>query len=211
MKQWPLTAQWWLPLVLIASACHSSTRPSPTASLVVTPAGQAIVGVTRLRFSGAATGLVGDSLRYEWSFGDGTTGDGALLGHVFQTAGTFDVTLTASDARGGAASAGARVTVRSLDGAWSDPTPGPAGYGLGFNLAQRGNELESDINSPGNCPNFEGGPPWGTLHGYVEDPRAVRWTLVCVVERHFTGVADDSLNSITGRYDTGRTVTYFRH
>ena len=46
----------------------------------------------------------GSITSYAWNFGDGTAGSGAVVTHVYRTAGTFVVTLTVTD-NGGAASA----------------------------------------------------------------------------------------------------------
>ncbi len=42
---------------------------------------------------------------YEWSFGDGTTASGSIVGHTFDAAGTRDVTLRVTDNDGGAGTA----------------------------------------------------------------------------------------------------------
>lgn len=55
----------------------------------------------------------GDALRYHWDFGDGTHGGGAQLAHVFPSAGSYTVTLTVDDGRGGRASTTHEVTVTS--------------------------------------------------------------------------------------------------
>ena len=41
---------------------------------------------------------------YAWNFGDGSTGSGASLSHTYTTAGTYTVTLSVTDADGGAVS-----------------------------------------------------------------------------------------------------------
>lgn len=53
----------------------------------------------------------GDSLSYSWDFGDGATGNGATISHIFTTGGTYNARLTVSDGKGG--SAAATVTVRA--------------------------------------------------------------------------------------------------
>jgi PKD repeat protein len=55
----------------------------------------------------------GDPLAFSWDFGDGTRGGGAQLAHVFPAGGTYTVTLTVDDGRGGRASATRDVTVTS--------------------------------------------------------------------------------------------------
>ena len=42
----------------------------------------------------------GDNLTYTWDFGDGTTGEGAQVTHVYTTIGNFVVTLTVNDNSG---------------------------------------------------------------------------------------------------------------
>jgi len=50
-----------------------------------------------LTFLASATDLDGDFLTYTWSFGDGATGEGALLEHALSAAGTYTATVTVSD------------------------------------------------------------------------------------------------------------------
>ncbi|MCP4412087.1 MAG: PKD domain-containing protein, partial [Gammaproteobacteria bacterium] len=42
----------------------------------------------------------GDNLTYTWDFGDGNTGEGAQVTHVYTTIGKFVVTLTVNDNSG---------------------------------------------------------------------------------------------------------------
>ena len=50
-------------------------------------------------------------VRFAWNFGDGTSAPGDAVTHAFGTAGTFTVTVTASDAVGNASSATRQVLV----------------------------------------------------------------------------------------------------
>ena len=54
----------------------------------------------------------GDALTYAWTFGDGTTATGAQATKTYATAGSYAVTLTASDGKG-ASTASATVTVKA--------------------------------------------------------------------------------------------------
>ncbi|MFT3888303.1 MAG: PKD domain-containing protein [Arachnia sp.] len=59
----------------------------------------------------------GDALTYGWEFGDGSTGTGAQVEHTFAAAGTYQVTLTVTDARGATASKTQAVSVAVPNGA----------------------------------------------------------------------------------------------
>jgi tetratricopeptide (TPR) repeat protein len=54
----------------------------------------------RFRFRGAIAGGKATVRRWRWLFGDGTTGEGADVEHVFLRPGTYNVTLTASTPAG---------------------------------------------------------------------------------------------------------------
>jgi hypothetical protein len=53
--------------------------------------------------------LDGDAITYQWDFGDGQQGAGAVVSHTYAAAGTYTATLTAQDPLG--ASAATRMTV----------------------------------------------------------------------------------------------------
>ncbi len=53
----------------------------------------------------------GKIVRYQWEFGDGETGEGKIIAHVYKTAGTFTVKLTLTDDRGAKNSLSRTVTV----------------------------------------------------------------------------------------------------
>ena len=92
-------------------------------------------------FAGAATDPDGDQLTIAWSFGDGATAPVLAPTHAYADDGAFTATLTATDGRGGSASASVAVTLANappavdagsdatiysgdtftLDGAYTDP------------------------------------------------------------------------------------------
>jgi PKD repeat protein len=53
----------------------------------------------------------GDALTYAWDFGDGTTGKGRRARHTYTQVGTFEATVTASDGKGGTATATVEIVV----------------------------------------------------------------------------------------------------
>src|SRR5690606_15543107 len=53
-----------------------------------------------LNFDASGTIAGSPIVRYDWDFGDGTTGSGQLVSHDFFAPGSFDVTLTVTDQNG---------------------------------------------------------------------------------------------------------------
>ena len=65
-----------------------------------------------MSFDGSNTSIFGDvDLTYDWDFGDGTTATGINVTHVFPSAGTYSVTLTATSSTGFDASITKNVTL----------------------------------------------------------------------------------------------------
>ncbi|MBD3314536.1 MAG: PKD domain-containing protein [Chitinivibrionales bacterium] len=73
-------------------SCNGNT-PVVTAIFTTDP-GQGEIPLT-VQFD--ASQSFGDGLTYAWDFGDGSTGNGERVSHVFTQAGTYTVTLTVSD------------------------------------------------------------------------------------------------------------------
>ena len=88
---------------------------SPVAALNITPSGIGMAGLTEYRFDGS--GSSGESLSYSWDFGDGDRGTGTVVTHVYNAAGTYDVTLTVRDGTRTATTTGSATVGRNLDGA----------------------------------------------------------------------------------------------
>ena len=65
-----------------------------------------------------ASGSAGTALRFRVEFGDGSTAGEAVARHVYQTAGTYEVTVTVVDDIGRTAAASRRLVVASPLGAW---------------------------------------------------------------------------------------------
>ncbi len=67
--------------------------PKPVVHISSTPSGPTLIN-TSAQFSAGASGR---EVTYTWDFGDGTSGEGATANHVYQSNGTFTVTVHATD------------------------------------------------------------------------------------------------------------------
>lgn len=174
---------------LVAACGGNSTAPTPTAIASVTPSGMALVGATRVTFTGSGVGLQDGSLAYAWRFGDGASASGQNVTHVFSEEGTFNVTLTVTDSRGGSATAAVVVQARGLNGRWTPFTNGVVGNDA--IIAQAGAAITGQLTNACCTHRFA---------GEVSDPRAI--TLVfrfsgCPREsRTFLGTVAADLDSI---------------
>lgn len=70
------------------------TAPVITASTLAPQIGQSV------DFGASSTDENGDTLTYDWTFGDGAVATGAAVSHAFGTVGPFTVTVTVSDGTG---------------------------------------------------------------------------------------------------------------
>ena len=76
----------------------------------------AVIGVTcdglTCQFDGSAsTDGSGSPVAYAWTFGDGTTAEGASVQHTYNDGGSFTVELTVTDDEGGSASDAVSLSV----------------------------------------------------------------------------------------------------
>ena len=115
-----------------------ANRP-PTGSLVGPPAAEARTPVS---FSAGATDPDGDPLAYAWDFGDGAiAGNVSSVSHSWTVGGSYDVTCTITDMKGGIATFNRTVTVADPLDTWTATPIGPAktinrvGYHAGRFLA----------------------------------------------------------------------------
>lgn len=112
---------------------QTSAPPAPTAptpepapnrspsisSLAVSPDGVALVAATRVAFTADSSDPDGDAVTHEWNFGDGATASNAsgTVEHAYASPGSFTVTVTAVDNRGGSSSTvTATVTAVTMTG-----------------------------------------------------------------------------------------------
>lgn len=171
------------------------TNKPPVAGLTIDSSGTALAGATRGSFSGGgSTDPDGDALTYSWNFGDGTNGTGQTTTHVYNAAGTFNVTLTVSDGKKSATADGS-VNVRSLTGVWTGNLAGGTGTFFTFTLIHNGPTLSGTYSDTVNGS--------GTIEGVVTAPRGVSMTNRVGSFRpgFWNGSLDGAINRITGSVD----------
>ncbi len=115
-----------LSLLLPATACGDSeggggivepvdppTNETPVARFVVETTGNAAPVGARFN-AGGSTDADGEIVSWAWSFGDGTTGSGQTVDHVFDTPGEYAVTLRVTDDEGATGTTQQTVSVTEL-------------------------------------------------------------------------------------------------
>ena len=139
---------WTLAVALLTLSCGGSSPstpsspsppPAPTASFTVSPGGEVIIGVTVVTFTASAPAS-GGSLTYSWNFGDGTSGTGPVVNHIFNTDISYKFFLSFRKVKT-TSSTGNAVIARILSGFWFDPI-NPKSYV--FEFAQNGGVLTAE-------------------------------------------------------------------
>jgi hypothetical protein len=80
--------------------------------------GTAIASVSEVTIQADPTAPANSKVRYQVDYGDGQSSQEAVSKHVYGAAGTFHVTVTATDAAGRTSSATQDVSVGVVNGAW---------------------------------------------------------------------------------------------
>ena len=91
------------------SGCFEESNKNPTASIsadLIIGAAPLIVG-----FIGSGSDADGTIESYSWDFGDDSTSTEQEISHIFQTSGTYTVTLTVTDDDGAVGTATIVITV----------------------------------------------------------------------------------------------------
>ncbi len=98
-----------------SSTTHSVTVASgssnPVASFTFSPSSPTVKRSVSFNASGS-TDTGATITGYAWTFGDGSTGSGRTVSHLYSSAGTYSVTLTVTDRLGHTASKTLAITVR---------------------------------------------------------------------------------------------------
>ena len=83
---------------------------------------------------------------YSWNFGDGTSGEGLIVDHIYAAAGEYTLTLTVTDNKGGAATSSVQIKVT--------PQPQPIAQPAGAQLKKISPVTDKNLNGV-----------WGTSSG----------------------------------------------
>ena len=117
------------------------------------------------QFSAQTTDPEGDAVSLEWTFGDGATATGAAPTHPYSAAGTFTVTVTATDSKGATGSATHQIVVRPDGGPSSSfdfsPTVPDVGQTVTFTASAQASQgsitaRDWDLDGDGQFDDFSG-------------------------------------------------------
>lgn len=117
----------------------TNKTPVVVSAAMATPAAQ-FVGLP-VMFTTFNTDPDGDPLTYTWSFGDGGSGTGAALSHIYAAPGTFMATVTVSDGFGGQTTGNVQVVITAPDfPAFTSlaVASGPVGVAFNFQISATG-------------------------------------------------------------------------
>ena len=128
---------------VILGACSGGDSPAGPTGGGNSPTGEpgasfeasesaALASVTEVTFTASTGGLAS----YEWDFGDGGKASGQTVRKTYEKAGSYQVALRVTDARGASASSSSSFAVKSLDALWDD-----AAQQYGVKLTQNGQAL----------------------------------------------------------------------
>jgi len=169
----------------------------PTVTGVTASPGSGVVGIasgTDYQFTAQASDPdSGDTLTYEWNFGDGQSSTQSSPTHTYAQAGNFSVTLTVKDKKGESASGGTQVTVVSYSGTWRGTFDNVANsITFTWNLSQSGANISGSYSDPVNGS--------GSVSGQVRQGRDVTLTgrVPGFVPFVFGGTLSNDGNQITG-------------
>lgn len=95
----------------------ATNRNPVIANVNVSPA-FGVAGLTTFAMTTSGSDPDGDTVSFEWDFGDGTRNVGPAFSKTYGSAGAATVRVTASDGKGGTATDSRTITIGSLTGTW---------------------------------------------------------------------------------------------
>jgi endonuclease/exonuclease/phosphatase family metal-dependent hydrolase/PKD repeat protein len=111
----------------ISNVAVSVPNSAPVITSPATANPNPAVAGQNVAFSGGATDANGDTLTYSWNFGDSTTAAGGSTAHTYAAAGTYSVTLSVTDGRGGSATSTLTLNVSAAAVSWTSTDVGAVG------------------------------------------------------------------------------------
>lgn len=93
--------------------------------LQVSVAADVTQGTTPFTVNFSAESSGGTATQWDWDFGDGGTGSGGQIAHVYQSAGIFTARVTVTDDRGAQASGARVISVQAAGNSAPDANAGP--------------------------------------------------------------------------------------
>lgn len=189
------TLKWILPLAaggggLAAYLLLRDTNDPPVAGTTsVSPTGPGLAAVTSFSFSSTASDPDNDPLTITWSFGDGSSGSGQNANHIYNTAGTFNATVTVSDGKE-SVTGSTSVTVRDMTGRWVSLR---GSVTRTWTLTQSGTSVDGSYVAS----HRSGG---GRVNGSLSSPRQIRATakLDCCSPFSFDGTINSAFTQFSG-------------
>ena len=125
----------------LASASAGITINAPPLTAVATASGSNEVGLA-VNLTATASGGTQPYVSFIWNFGDGSTGSGNSVAHVYTASGTYSVTVTVKDSAGITATSSSRsvaVAARlQVSSVHAVPNPSEAGYSISLSTTTSG-------------------------------------------------------------------------
>jgi len=145
----------------------------------------ALASVSEITFTANTGGLAS----YEWDFGDGSNASGQTARKTYERAGSYQVALKVTDARGTSGSSSSSLVVKSLDALWDDDA-----QQYGVKMTQTGRSFRGRTV-------FRARGVTGATTGSVDNDLRIKYSTDYVpgLSDSFEGRLDSNLDRITGK------------
>ena len=192
-------------------------KPPSAGTITTSPTATGMAGVTTFTFTSTASDPDGDALTYSWNFGDGSTGSGASTTKVFNSTGTFNVTVSISDGKESVTAPGVSVAVgQNMTGTWTGGRDPFSTCPLNLTLTQSSGTLSGSLTFASPCTglvNLASGSASPLTHpsAIVLTTQSYQFTIGADVYPglviRFTGSTEASGASMTGTLTTSQAST----